>query len=241
MSRAIFRKYRYQVTCFFLVPHDSYNIYNSFNLYLTNINVNHYTYLKSPHTYRYYIFGTVVSESPTLGFGAVGLFSALVVFVGALVSIPAASLAKQWGKERVIVASAISFGCVAIPIFLFKNETIGTWFFMSVLMVLYGAGRGVWETINKAVLVDFFAEEGFDKTAAAFSAASFATGYAQGLGFFMFRYVLQCLQCLQSSKRAVCKYSAACLSLRLSAGLQYLDLPLIHPYYYLYHRLTNLT
>ena len=47
----------------------------------------------------------------------------------------------------------MSFGCVALPVFLFKNETIGTWFFMVVLMVLYGAGRGVWETINKAVLV----------------------------------------------------------------------------------------
>jgi len=138
----------------------------------------------------YYFFGTIATESTWLGTGAVGLLSALVVLSGALAAIPTAYAANVCGKGRVIGVGALCLTAVGWPLFVFSDEELGQPFIMLGLLTCYGVGRGVWEVINKAVLVDFFAQDSDSgKVAAAFSAASFANGYASGMGFLMFPYL----------------------------------------------------
>ena len=72
----------------------------------------------------YYIFGTVVASSPVMGLSAVGVLSAMVVFVGALSAVPIAFCANKLGKPAVITAGA-TFAlyrtfCVDI-----QNELVG--------------------------------------------------------------------------------------------------------------------
>jgi len=138
----------------------------------------------------YYFFGTIATESTGLGTGAVGLLSALVVLSGALAAIPTAYAANLFGKARVITVGALCITAVSWPLFLFTNERLGQPLIMLCLLTCYGVGRGVWEVINKAVLVEFFGQDdATDKVAAAFSAASFANGYASGMGFLIFPYL----------------------------------------------------
>jgi hypothetical protein len=54
---------------------------------------------------------------------------------------------------------------VAVPVLVVSDASVGTWSVMVPILVAYGVGRGVWETLNKAVLVDFYSEDGFDKNA----------------------------------------------------------------------------
>ena len=47
----------------------------------------------------YYVFGTVVADSPTLGAAYVGLLSAVIVLVGAAIALPAAYAANKYGPH----------------------------------------------------------------------------------------------------------------------------------------------
>ncbi len=136
----------------------------------------------------YYLFGTVVSESPELGIGSVGFFSAIVVLIGAVLAIPTAHIANIYGKDRVITIAAMCISTAAWPLLFFTNEFLGQTSVILFMVIFYGAGRGMWEVINKAVIVDFYGNDN-DKVGAAFSAASFANGYASGMGFLMFPYL----------------------------------------------------
>lgn len=136
----------------------------------------------------YYIFGTVVVNSPHLGIRAVGVLSSLIVLVGALSAIPAAYMSNMVGKPYVIVIGGACITIVGLFIFALSDQGLGIWMTMIPLVSVYGLGRGVWETINKAVFVDFFSDD-IDKCAAAFSAATFANGYAAGMGFLAFSFM----------------------------------------------------
>jgi hypothetical protein len=136
----------------------------------------------------YYIFGTVVVDSPHLGIRAVGVLSSLIVLVGALSAIPAAYMSNMVGKPYVIAIGGACIAIIGLFIFAFSDSSLGMWIAMIPLVSIYGLGRGVWETINKAVFVDFFSDD-VDKCAAAFSAATFANGYAAGMGFLAFSFM----------------------------------------------------
>ena len=136
----------------------------------------------------YYIFGTVVSGSPSMGISAVGVLSAMVVFVGAVSAIPIAYCANKLGKPAVITTGAACLLFTGFPVWIFSTSNLGTWIMIVPLLCVYGVGRGVWETINKAVFVDFFADD-YDKNASAFSAATFANGYAAGVAYASYSYM----------------------------------------------------
>ena len=107
----------------------------------------------------YYFFGTIATESSWLGTGAVGLLSAVVVLSGALAAIPTAYAANVVGKGRVISIGALCLTAVGWPLFVFSDEELGNPLTTLCLLATYGVGRGIWEVINKAVLVDFFAQD----------------------------------------------------------------------------------
>jgi len=138
---------------------------------------------------NYYIYGTIIKDHPSLGTGAVGVLSALVVFIGAIVTLPTAYSANRWGKNKVLIFCTFCIISVGWPVFFFTNIQLGSLPIMIFMLIFYGAGRGIWEVINKAVLIDFFASDGLDVIASSSSAMTFGNGYASGVGFFMFPYL----------------------------------------------------
>lgn len=136
----------------------------------------------------YYLFGTVVAGSHSMGLGAVGILSAMVVLVGAVSAVPIAFFANKLGKPAAITAGASCLLLTGLPVWIFSTSWLGTWMLMVPLLCVYGVARAVWETINKAVFVDFFSDD-YDKNASAFSAATFANGYAAGVAYASYTYM----------------------------------------------------
>uniref|UniRef100_A0A7S0ST91 Major facilitator superfamily (MFS) profile domain-containing protein n=1 Tax=Chromulina nebulosa TaxID=96789 RepID=A0A7S0ST91_9STRA len=136
----------------------------------------------------YYVFGTVIAESDNLGREWIGALSALVLFSGAVASLPAAQAANILGKSIVISIGGVALVMSSFVFFLFSNAELGTWFAILPLLILYGIGRGIWENTNKAVIADFYSDQ-IEKSTSAFAATSFFTGYASAMGYFAFPYI----------------------------------------------------
>lgn len=104
----------------------------------------------------YYIFGTVIADSSTLGAGYVGFFSALVVLAGAVVAAPMSKIADSQGKSVVILFGNLCLLLCGLIVLLFSDETIGTWLFMIPFSIIFGLGRGVWVRNLISYLVMYF-------------------------------------------------------------------------------------
>jgi hypothetical protein len=133
----------------------------------------------------YYIFGTVISGSPHLGSTYVGLLSAVIVLTGASMALPAAWAANTFGKPLVMSLGGVCLAFSGMALFVFSNDTLGTWLLIVTYLVVYGIGRGTWENTNKAVIADLFADTP-DLSTSAFAAISFFNGIAAAAGFFSY-------------------------------------------------------
>lgn len=133
----------------------------------------------------YYIFGTVISGSENLGSTYVGLLSAIIVLTGASMALPSAWAANTIGKPIVMSLGGLCLAYVGLAMFLFSDETLGTWLVIITYLVIYGVGRGTWENTNKAVIADLFADTP-DLSTAAFASISFFNGMAGAIGYFSF-------------------------------------------------------
>lgn len=136
----------------------------------------------------YYVFGTVVSRSSKLGSTYVGVLSAVVALTAASVALPSAFLAHRYGKRYVMFIGGLCLLIVGGCFFIADDETLGTWYVMFPLLIVYGIGRGVWESSNKAVITDFFAGS-IEDTTTAFTVIEFFNGYAGALAYFTFMYL----------------------------------------------------
>lgn len=95
----------------------------------------------------YYILGTVVADSNTLGSEYVGLFAGLVVLSGALMSSPMAHYANLKGKAFIIsIGNAALLACSLIML-VYNDEEIGTFGMMLLFSIVFGIGRGVWVSL----------------------------------------------------------------------------------------------
>lgn len=92
----------------------------------------------------FYIIGTVIAGSSTLGAAYVGFFAAVVVVAGAIVAAPMSRLADRQGKSIVILLGNLCLLSCGLIVFFFSNDTIGTFLFMVPFCVIFGLGRGVW-------------------------------------------------------------------------------------------------
>jgi hypothetical protein len=133
----------------------------------------------------YYIFGTVIADSETLGTSYVGVLSALIVLTGAATAIPSAWAANYYGKPAVITVGAFCLAFSGLALFFLPNTVLGTWYFIVPYLIIYGVGRGTWENTNKAAIADFFVDSP-DQCTAAFAATTFFNGYASAMGYFTF-------------------------------------------------------
>jgi len=133
----------------------------------------------------YYVFGTIIADSSELGSTWVGLLSAVVVLMATLMALPSAWAANKFGKPAVMTVGSLCLAASGLALFFFSDAQLGTWRGVLPYLAVYGVGRGVWETINKAVIADFFASSA-DACTTAFAATTFFNGYASAMGYFTF-------------------------------------------------------
>jgi MFS family permease len=95
----------------------------------------------------YYVFGTIVSESTVLGETYVGLLSAIIMFVGAGIAMPSATLANKYGKPLVMTCGGLALAGTGLICFVFNTAALGTWELIVPLMVVFGFARGTWVSV----------------------------------------------------------------------------------------------
>lgn len=92
----------------------------------------------------YYVFGTVIADSATLGATYVGLLSAVIVMTGASMAMPAAWAANAFGKPLVMVVGGSCLAFSGFIFFFLTDAQLGTWGLIIFYLVVYGIGRGTW-------------------------------------------------------------------------------------------------
>lgn len=92
----------------------------------------------------YYVFGTVIAGSSSLGGTYVGLLSAIIVLTGASIAIPAAWAANTFGKPTVMTLGGVCLGFAGFMFFFLSDAELGTWGVIVPYLIVYGVGRGTW-------------------------------------------------------------------------------------------------
>lgn len=106
------------------------------------------TYGLTSSMIMYYLLGTIILDSNHLGEQTIGLFSAIIVLSGAILATPFARYANNNGKNIVMMFGSVCFFVSGMTLYLFSDETIGTWKMMIPYTIIFGMGRGVWVRNN---------------------------------------------------------------------------------------------
>mmetsp|Transcript_26219 Transcript_26219/g.38847 ORF Transcript_26219/g.38847 Transcript_26219/m.38847 type:complete len:437 (+) Transcript_26219:151-1461(+) len=133
----------------------------------------------------FYVFGTVIADSDSLGGTYVGLLSAIIVLTGAAIAVPAGWAAQRFGKPVMMTIGAVGLMATGLAFFFFSDDQLGTWGMIIPYLIIYGIGRGTWENTNKAVVADYFGGSAETNTAA-FAGIAFTSGLAGAFGYFAF-------------------------------------------------------
>ena len=112
----------------------------------------------------------------------VGYAAAIATGAGALTALALAIGGNRVSKVLAVVVSNICFAAVAATVVIGPQERLARWAAVVPLYVVYGAGRGIWESANKALVADAFPGE----SRAAFANVTWQSGLASALGFFIF-------------------------------------------------------
>lgn len=133
----------------------------------------------------YYVFGFIVSNSENLGNTWVGLLSAIITITGSAMAVPYAYIANKFGKEVVMVWGGLCFSLVGFFLYCEPDSALGTWAWIVPFFIVMGMGRGAWESTNKAVVADFYADTP-QNTASAFACVSFNNGMSGAIAYYVF-------------------------------------------------------
>uniref|UniRef100_A0A7S2ICN7 Uncharacterized protein n=1 Tax=Alexandrium andersonii TaxID=327968 RepID=A0A7S2ICN7_9DINO len=115
-----------------------------------------------------------------LGPDWVGALAAITAATAALLARPFGALSKVVGKGPLVALGATCFLCVPLCLFaLGCCEGWGLW--LIVLYLLQGTGRAVYESTNRAIFSDFFAEE----TEGAFANCMLQSSLSFAICFFL--------------------------------------------------------
>ena len=96
---------------------------------------------------QYYVFGTVVADSDSLGGTYIGLLSAIIALTGAMTAIPAGILANKFGKSVLMVTGGICFALAGFTFLVISADDLGTWTYIVPYLIIFGIGRGTWVSI----------------------------------------------------------------------------------------------
>ena len=124
-----------------------------------------------------------------LGDGFIGLLSAISTIAAAVLSLCLALLANMTshGKWKVMVFGGICFLIGPLLVLILPVQMIANWGFLVLFFIIHGAGRGIWESVNKSVVADYFICE--SERGTAFAAVYFTSGLAGAIGFIVFQFM----------------------------------------------------
>ena len=136
-----------------------------------------------------YVTAKVVS--PYLGDGYIGLMSALSTLTAFSLAWPYARLATWYqhrGRWAVMMLGAACFLYTGLSVLCLSDEQMASWPFLVSYFCFYGAARGTWESINKAVVAEYF---GFDDRLkdSAFAAVYFTSGLSGSCGYLFYKFM----------------------------------------------------
>ena len=125
----------------------------------------------------------------------IGYFAALIAVVAGVCSPIFSFVTRKYlggKKQYVMILGLVAFLCemaVYMTYNLKKSELVRGEKLCAVkpliaLYILHGVGRGVWESTNKAVILDFFPNDAM----AAFANVIVSSGLASTIGFFMYEF-----------------------------------------------------
>jgi hypothetical protein len=101
------------------------------------------------------------------------------------------SISKRGANAKLFVMlfGVFCFGaCSSVLLFTSDDEKMSHWSIVIPLVSLYGAGRGIWENTNKAIIANMFEYNDEDR-GSAFSALYFFSGTGGAIGFFAYQYM----------------------------------------------------
>ena len=135
----------------------------------------------------FYVMKNVVGAN--MGDGYIGALSGLGTLTAVLLAWPFEVISKKFngrGKWHVMVFAAVCFVFVGLPFLMVsKDSDLAHWYIVVPYFLLYGAGRGAWESTNKATIAEYFANDPIRD--AAFAAIYFASGLSGALGYFFYK------------------------------------------------------
>ena len=75
-----------------------------------------------------------------------------------------------------------------LSVWVASDAAVGTWGFLVPYFMIYGLGRGAWESTNKVVLAAYFKDDN-DLKDAGFAAMYFMSGLAAAIAYVSFRHL----------------------------------------------------
>lgn len=136
-----------------------------------------------------YVTAKVVS--PYLGDGYIGLMSALSTLTAFSLAWPYARLATWYqhrGRWGVMMLGASCFFYTGLSVLCLSDAQMASWPFLASYFCFYGAARGTWESINKAVVAEYFGHDDRLKDSA-FAAVYFTSGLSGSFGYLFYKFM----------------------------------------------------
>jgi hypothetical protein len=135
-----------------------------------------------------YVYGTIVGDSDELGDSYIGILSALVVVIAALVSMTSTLFVQIFGKSFHILLAGLSVSFLGILLLFLSDSELGTWTNIIPYLLLEGFSLGVWESTNKAIIADIYGSDEV-KSSSAFAMLYFLFFLGNGIGYYCINHI----------------------------------------------------
>jgi hypothetical protein len=135
-----------------------------------------------------YVYGIIIGESDSLGESYIGILSALVVVIAALVSMTSTLFVQFFGKSLHILLAGVSVCFLGLLLLFYSNSQLGTWSKIIPYLLLEGLSLGVWESTNKAVIADLYGSDEI-KSSSAFAMLYFLFFLGNGVGYYCVNHI----------------------------------------------------
>jgi hypothetical protein len=181
-SKDIFREFTIQKSiqsCVNFMSTDEVFLYLTFFQFGTGVTLSYVTS---------YVYGVIVGDSDSLGDSYIGILSALVVVIAALVSMTSTIFVQFFGKSLHILLANLSICFLGIILLFVSNSQLGTWGFILPYLILEGLALGIWESTNKAIVADIYGSDEV-KSSSAFAMLYFLFFLGNGIGYYCISHI----------------------------------------------------